>query len=153
LNDILQVGPMVQPDSYLIALRFRTYQVYFIAYIRCIVNLLYIYRQWHQLPRCSKPTSRSLQNASFLIREDNSTPLQWPTGVILATQPGSDGNVHVVTIRTPKGVFKRPITKICPLPRVRDYYYSNLLGVAICSRKNKFWLFFSINATHHLWPM
>jgi hypothetical protein len=55
------------------------------------------------------------------VREDNSTPLQWPTGVILATHPGSDGNVRVVTIRTPKGVFKRPITKSCPLPRVRDY--------------------------------
>jgi hypothetical protein len=51
---------------------------------------------------------------------DNSTPLQWPTGVILDTHPGSDGNIRVVTIKTPKGVFKHPITKICPLPRVNN---------------------------------
>jgi hypothetical protein len=50
------------------------------------------------------------------VREDNSTPLQWPTGVNLDTHPGSDGNFRVVTIKTPKGVFKRPVTKICPLP-------------------------------------
>jgi hypothetical protein len=26
--------------------------------------------------------------------------------------------VRVVTVKTPKGTFKRPITKICPLPRI-----------------------------------
>jgi hypothetical protein len=54
------------------------------------------------------------------VREDNTTPFQWPTGVILDTHPGADGNVRVVTIKTSKGIFKRPITKICPLPRVND---------------------------------
>jgi hypothetical protein len=54
------------------------------------------------------------------VREDNSTPLQWPTGVILDTHPGSDGNIRVATIKTPKGLFKWPIKKICPLPHVND---------------------------------
>ena len=45
------------------------------------------------------------------------TPLQGPTGVILDTHRGKDGIVRVVTLRSPKGTFKRPITKICPLPR------------------------------------
>jgi hypothetical protein len=54
------------------------------------------------------------------IWEDNTTPLQWPNGVILDTHPGSDGSIRVITIKTHKGVFRRPITKICPLPRVND---------------------------------
>ena len=52
-----------------------------------------------------------------LLREDNMTPLQWPTGVITYTHAGKDAIVRVVTLRTTKGTFKRPTTKICPLPR------------------------------------
>jgi len=62
-------------------------------------------------------TTPNLQpGALVLLREDNTTPLQWPTAVVTNVHPGKDGIVRVVTIRTPKGVFKRPITKICPLP-------------------------------------
>jgi len=46
------------------------------------------------------------------------TPLHWPTAVIKETHPEKDGIVRVVTLRTPKEVFKHPITKICPLPHV-----------------------------------
>ena len=56
----------------------------------------------------------------ILLREDNTTPLQWPTAVITDVHPGRDGIVRVVTLRTPKGTLKRPITKICPLPRVNE---------------------------------
>lgn len=35
---------------------------------------------------------------------------------IKAVHPGADGLVRVVTLRTPKGIFERPITKICLLP-------------------------------------
>ena len=52
-----------------------------------------------------------------LSREDNMTPLQWPTGVITDTHAGKDDIVRVFTLRTPKGTFKRPTTKMCPLPR------------------------------------
>ena len=55
-----------------------------------------------------------------LLREDNTTPLQWPTAVITNVHPGRDGIVRVVTLRTPKGIFKRPISKICPLPLVNS---------------------------------
>jgi len=64
-------------------------------------------------------TSPNLQPGDLvLLREDNTTPLHWPTAVGTDIHPGKDGIVRVVTIRTPKGVFKRPIIKICPLPRV-----------------------------------
>ena len=51
------------------------------------------------------------------LKEDNTTPLHWPTAVIAETHPGKDNIVRVVTLRTPKGTFKRPVTKIYPFPR------------------------------------
>jgi len=42
------------------------------------------------------------------------TPLHWPTAVIKKTHPGKDGIIRLVTLKTPNGTFKRPITKICP---------------------------------------
>jgi len=66
-------------------------------------------------------TSPNLQPDDLvLLREDKSAPLHWPTVVITDIHPGKDGIVRVVTIRTPKGVFKRPITKMCPLPPVNS---------------------------------
>jgi len=63
-------------------------------------------------------TSPNLQLGEIvLLREDNMTPIQCPTGVISETHPGKDGIVRVHTLRTHKGTLKRPITKICPIPR------------------------------------
>jgi hypothetical protein len=50
--------------------------------------------------------------------EDNTSPLHWPTAIITETHPAKDNNVRVVTVRTPKGTFKRPIAKIHPFPRM-----------------------------------
>jgi len=62
-------------------------------------------------------TTPNLQpGALVLLREDKTTPLQWPTAVVTNVHPGKDGIVRVVTMRTPKGVLKWPITKICLLP-------------------------------------
>jgi hypothetical protein len=55
-----------------------------------------------------------------LMKEDTTTPLQWPIAVIQEIHPGRDGIVRVVTVKTPKGVYKRPTSKICPLPCVND---------------------------------
>jgi len=52
------------------------------------------------------------------MKDDNTSPLQWPTVVITDTHPGKDHSAHVVTLQTPKGIFKRPITKIFPVPWV-----------------------------------
>ena len=56
----------------------------------------------------------------LLLREDNTTPLHCPTAVITDVHPGKDRIVWVVTLRTPRGNFKRPISKICPLQRVKE---------------------------------
>ena len=55
-----------------------------------------------------------------ILREDNTAPLHWPTAVITEVHPGADGKIRVVTVKTPKGTFKRPIAKICPLPHVKN---------------------------------
>ena len=67
-----------------------------------------------------KTTPKLQPGDLVLVREDNTTPLQWPTAVIQETYPGKDGIVRVVTMKTPKGLFKRPKTKICPLPCISE---------------------------------
>jgi len=74
-------------------------------------------------------TSPNLQPGDLvLLREDNTAPLHWPTAVISDIHPGKNGIIQVVTISTPKGVFKRPIIKICPLPRVNSELYCHCFG-------------------------
>lgn len=50
-----------------------------------------------------------------MILESESAPLRWSVGRITDTHLGTDGIVRVVSIRTAKGTYKRPITKICIL--------------------------------------
>uniref|UniRef100_A0A8D8QLT9 DUF5641 domain-containing protein n=1 Tax=Cacopsylla melanoneura TaxID=428564 RepID=A0A8D8QLT9_9HEMI len=51
-----------------------------------------------------------------LIRQENSAPLNWPTGVVSELCPGKDGVVRVVLVKTPRGVYKRAVHNLCPLP-------------------------------------
>lgn len=55
-----------------------------------------------------------------LLKESNKIPLEWSLGRILKTYPGDDGMVRVVDVRTSKGVFRRSITKVVPLPFEQD---------------------------------
>jgi hypothetical protein len=54
--------------------------------------------------------------ALILVMEDNTPPLKWLTGRIIEVFPGKDGIVRVVSVKTPNGILKRPICKICPIP-------------------------------------
>lgn len=56
------------------------------------------------------------KDTMVIIKEDNLPPLHWPLGRVILTHPGKDGHVRVVSIKTAKGVIKRPISKICVLP-------------------------------------
>jgi len=56
-------------------------------------------QRWQRTPRNLQPGDL------VLLREDNTTPLQWPTAVIKETHPEKDGIVRVVTLRTPQGSF------------------------------------------------
>lgn len=51
-----------------------------------------------------------------VLREENLPPLRWSLGRIVEVHPGDDGVIRVVTVRTEKGMFKRGVRKISPLP-------------------------------------
>ena len=60
--------------------------------------------------------SRNLQVGDIvLLQEDNLVPIKWPLGRIMNTYPGKDDIVRVVDVKTGRGVYKRPVTKIALL--------------------------------------
>ncbi|XP_063931166.1 uncharacterized protein LOC135143218 [Zophobas morio] len=67
--------------------------------------------KWRNVPAL-KPAKGDL----VVVREASTPPQQWPLGRIEELHPGKDGQCRVVTIKTMRGVFKRPLTKICVLP-------------------------------------
>lgn len=55
-------------------------------------------------------------NDRVLVRADNVPPTQWPIGRIIHTYPGADGLVRSVDVKCDGKVYRRPITKLVPLP-------------------------------------
>jgi hypothetical protein len=54
-------------------------------------------------------TSPNLQPGDVvLLKEDNTTPLHWPTAIITDVHPGPDGIIRVVTLKTTKGTLNAP---------------------------------------------
>lgn len=51
-----------------------------------------------------------------LIREDHSPPMRWPIGRVTQLHPGSDSISRIVSIQTAKGIIRRAVNRICPLP-------------------------------------
>lgn len=51
-----------------------------------------------------------------VIHDDNLPPLQWKMGRVQAVVQGGDGKVRVAEVKTPTGVFKRPVNKLALLP-------------------------------------
>ncbi|UYV63724.1 hypothetical protein LAZ67_2005433 [Cordylochernes scorpioides] len=74
------------------------------------LNLLQSRPRWHK-------THQDLQSGQLvLMKQDSTHPHHWPLARIIKTYKGPDGHVRVVDLKTSKNVFKRPITKIAPLP-------------------------------------
>jgi hypothetical protein len=53
-----------------------------------------------QRQRWSRSSANLQPGVVVLIREENNTPLQWPTAIITAVHPGADNQTRVVTIKT-----------------------------------------------------
>ncbi|XP_014366619.2 uncharacterized protein LOC106717302 [Papilio machaon] len=51
-----------------------------------------------------------------LVKDDRLPPGKWLLGRIVAKHPGADGVTRVVSLQFKDRVFKRPVTKLCPLP-------------------------------------
>ncbi len=60
--------------------------------------------------------SRNLQVGDLVVvREDSPITNQWPLARVLMVHPGKDQRVRVATIKTAKGIYKRPIVKLALL--------------------------------------
>lgn len=68
-----------------------------------------------------------------LLMDNNTPPLSWKMGMITMLHPGNDGVVRVATIKTANSIFKRSLTKLCPLPVSSPTEVQTPLGPAPCS--------------------
>lgn len=79
----------------------------------------YLREQNRQASR--NPRAVQLKVDQLVILQDQFLPpCRWPIARIVELHPGSDGIQRVATIRTASGTFKRPISKLCPLPSAED---------------------------------
>lgn len=87
-----------------------------------------------ELQRDSKPfrcPSTTLKTGTMVILRDDSLPvIKWPLARIVEANPGDDGVVRVVVLRTSSGTFKRPASKICLLPADDQQLLSAISGTA-----------------------
>jgi len=74
-------------------------------YIPCLTRRC----KWHK--RTEPP---KIDDLAIMVDENNARNT-WPLGRISATYPGKDGQVRVVEITTPYGIFRRPLTKVAVL--------------------------------------
>ncbi|XP_041631126.1 uncharacterized protein [Drosophila kikkawai] len=55
-------------------------------------------------------------NTLVVLKESNQPPSKWLLGRVVEVHPDQDQRVRVVTVKTARGTYKRPITKIAVLP-------------------------------------
>ncbi|XP_049882518.1 uncharacterized protein LOC126378330 [Pectinophora gossypiella] len=55
-----------------------------------------------------------------ILKEANLPPLKWKMGRIHQLYPGKDGIARVVDVMTSKGIVRRPVVNLCPLPVTAD---------------------------------
>uniref|UniRef100_A0A182WES7 DUF5641 domain-containing protein n=1 Tax=Anopheles minimus TaxID=112268 RepID=A0A182WES7_9DIPT len=60
--------------------------------------------------------ARKVEVGQMVIMKDDVPPNEWYLGRIVGIHPGRDGIVRVVTVKTKRGEYKRPTTRICLLP-------------------------------------
>lgn len=56
------------------------------------------------------------ENELVLVKEENVAPYDWPMARIVKVHKGDDNLTRIVTLKMKNKIFKRPITKITPLP-------------------------------------
>ena len=47
-----------------------------------------------------------------VLRDETLFPTNWPLAKVIEAHPGNDNLVRVVTVKTAKGIYKRPVTKV-----------------------------------------
>lgn len=69
-----------------------------------------------QQTRWKKEQSNLRKGDLMLLRNNNLPPAKWDLGRVIDCHPGADSLVRVVTIKTAKSTFRRPVTQLCKLP-------------------------------------
>lgn len=74
-----------------------------------------------QLRRKWKTNADSVKIGDLvLLQEDGVPPLCWRLGRIARLFPGQDGVSRVADINTNRGIIRRPLVRLCPLPTEED---------------------------------
>ena len=89
--------------------------------VQCLIQ--HFWRRWSEeyLTSLRKRTKWHFPNRDIqvddivILKDDCLFPTKWPLARVIATHPGKDKHVRVVTIRTPTGTYKRPVSKLVPL--------------------------------------
>ena len=50
-----------------------------------------------------------------ILQESETVPTKWPLARVVYAHPGQDNLVRVVTVKTPQGTYRRPVSKIAVL--------------------------------------
>lgn len=74
----------------------------------------------HQLQQRQKRFKKKIEikvGELVLLVDENQPPMRWLVGRITKIHPGKDNIVRVITAETPQGESKRPVSKVCLMPR------------------------------------
>lgn len=77
--------------------------------------------QLQQRTKWKKNTCSLKLGDMVLLKEDQSPPLCWRLGLIEKLYAGPDNISRVADVKTTTGTFRRPFTRLCPLPTLEDY--------------------------------
>ena len=74
-----------------------------------VYRILNKYNKWHH-------PSRNLAIGDIvLLKEDGIVQTRWPLARVLEVYSGTDGIVRVARVKTERGTYKRPVTKLAVL--------------------------------------
>lgn len=87
---------------------------------RCQALIRHLWQRWsdeyvqhlHERTKWKLPTQNFEVGNTVCIRGDGLIPVTWPLAQVTAVHTGEDGLVHVVSLRTPHGTYKRPVAKV-----------------------------------------
>lgn len=82
------------------------------------------WRRWrseylHKLQSRAKwntPTASIAVGTVVVIVTENAPPFSWPLAIVEKVHPSKDGTTRVVTVKTSKGSYLRPVVRLCPIP-------------------------------------
>lgn len=85
-------------------------QDFWVRWKKEYLNQLQIRKKWNS------STDNVKEGMLVIIQEDNQPSMLWELGRIKELHPGRDGVVRTVTLQTHRGLMKRPVRKLAPLP-------------------------------------